>query len=133
DAGGREGVGLDDVGPGLEVGVVDLDDDLGLGEDEDVGVSLEIVRVVGEPGAAEVRLGQPVALHHGAHGAVEDEDALLQELFDHGVPTWANAVTTFRRGGRRSREVTSQLSTSKPARARSLRSAAGPKPRCTCL
>ena len=39
---------------------------------EGAGVGREVV-------APEVGLPQPVALDHGAHGAVQDEDALVQE------------------------------------------------------
>ena len=35
--------------------------------------------MVGEPLAAEVGLVQPLGLDHGAHGAVDDEDALREE------------------------------------------------------
>ena len=41
-----EGVGLDDVGAGLEVGAVDVLDHLRLGEDQDLGAVLEVGRVV---------------------------------------------------------------------------------------
>jgi hypothetical protein len=37
------------------------------------------MRMIGEARAAVVGLGQPVALDHRAHGAVEDKQALLQE------------------------------------------------------
>ena len=74
---GVEGVGLDDVGAGFQIGVVDLADDLGLGEHEEIVVALEIARVLLEARAAIAGLVQLVALDHGAHGAIQDEDALL--------------------------------------------------------
>jgi hypothetical protein len=72
-----EGVGLDDVGAGLEISVVDLADDRGLGQHEEIVVALEIVREILETRASVARLVELVALDHGAHGAVEDEDALI--------------------------------------------------------
>ena len=59
---------------------MDGPNDVGLGQDEQVVVALQVARPVGEALAAEVGLGQLVLLDHGAHGAVEDEDA-LGELF----------------------------------------------------
>ncbi len=41
-----EGVGLDDVGAGLEERVVDLADDVGLGQHQQVVVALQVVRVI---------------------------------------------------------------------------------------
>ena len=43
-------------------------------QDQEIAVALEILRVILEALAAEVRLGQLVALDHRAHRAVEDED-----------------------------------------------------------
>ena len=45
---GVEGVGLDDVGAGVEVLAMDRGDDVGLGEGEQVVVALEVGRPVGE-------------------------------------------------------------------------------------
>ena len=39
---------------------------------------LQIARVIGEPLAAEIRLGQLVALNHRAHRAVEHEDTAVE-------------------------------------------------------
>ena len=47
---------------------------------QEVVVALEIVAVILEALAAIACLVQLVALDHGAHGAVEDEDALLGGL-----------------------------------------------------
>ena len=59
---------------------------------QQVVVALEVVRVVGEALAAIVGLDQAVALDHGAHGAVEDEDALREQ-----VAQFAGAVGLHRR------------------------------------
>jgi hypothetical protein len=77
-----ERVGLDDVGAGVEVLVVDAADDVRAREDEDVGVALEVVPVVPQPLAPVVRLAELVALDHGAHRAVEDEHALGKQLLE---------------------------------------------------
>ena len=74
-----EGVGLEDVGAGVEVGAVDVADDGGLGDDEQVVVALELSGVVLETVAAVVLLLQFELLDHGAHRAVEVDDALAQE------------------------------------------------------
>ena len=75
DGGAAEGVGLDDVGAGGQVLAVDLADHVGPRQDQQVVVALQILRVILEALAAEVRLRQLVALDHRAHRAVEDEDA----------------------------------------------------------
>jgi hypothetical protein len=61
---GAEGVGLDEVGPGGQVAVVDVADDVGAGDAEDLVASLE-------PG--EVVIGEIRGLQHGAHRAVQNE------------------------------------------------------------
>src|SRR4029453_9735843 len=73
---GIEGVGLDDVGAGFGIGIVGRGGGFGVGEPQEIVVALEVARVVLEAGAAIARLVQLVALDHGAHGAVENEDAL---------------------------------------------------------
>ena len=68
---GVERVRLDDVRAGVEVRVVDLADDLRAGQDEDVVGAPQVVIVVLEALAAELFLGQRVALDHRAHRAVD--------------------------------------------------------------
>ncbi len=80
DRAAGEGVRLDDVGAGLEVLVVDFADHVGTREHQHVAVALEIARVIPEPLAAEVGLGELVALNHRAHRAVEDQHALPEKL-----------------------------------------------------
>ena len=77
---GVEGVGLDDVGARLEVLAVDLFDDARPREAEEVVGALEVARVRREALAAVRRLVQLVALDHGAHLPVEDEDASAEEV-----------------------------------------------------
>lgn len=78
DGVGVEGVGLDQVGAGLEVLAVDRLDDRGLGQGEQVVVADQVAGPVGEPLAAVAGLVGPVALDRGAHGAVDDQDPLGQ-------------------------------------------------------
>ena len=83
DGGSTKSVRLDDVGAGLEILGVDLLDQLRLGELEELEIALEVLRrVTRETLTAELLLGQLVALHHRAHGAVENDDALAQELLE---------------------------------------------------
>ena len=56
DAVGIEGVGLDDVGTGLEVGAVDVGDDLRARQRQDVVVALEIMAMLAKALAAIARL-----------------------------------------------------------------------------
>ena len=77
-----EGIGLDDVRARFQIFAVDGFDDFGLGQHQQIVVALEVAVPVGKTLAAIIRLGQLVALDHGAHRAVQDENALLQELFD---------------------------------------------------
>ena len=65
--------------PGRQVLLVDLLDDVGPGELQQLVVALQVLGVVLEALAAVVGLGQLVALDHRAHGAVDDQDALLQQ------------------------------------------------------
>ncbi len=82
DRGRVEGVGLEDVRARLEVLGVDLADHLRAGEGEEVVVAAQVVGEVPEALAAVLGLAQPVALHHGSHGPVQDEDALGQGLVE---------------------------------------------------
>ena len=101
-----ERVGLDEVGAGLQIrlssretiriwnskndpskvkqkcngDLVDVVDDVRLGDGQQVVVAFEILGVAGELGAAEVVLLEPVALDHGAHGAVDHQNPPAQLL-----------------------------------------------------
>ncbi|MNS37745.1 hypothetical protein D3C72_699720 [compost metagenome] len=61
EAGGAEGVGLEDVRAGFQVGLVDVRDQLGLLEDDLVVALVDV---------------DATLVEHGAHGAVEDDDAI---------------------------------------------------------
>jgi hypothetical protein len=75
DAGGIEGVGLDDVGTGIEILRMDAGDDPRLREREQVVVAGLLAMVVLEAITVVVMLFQAVALDHGAHGTVKYQDA----------------------------------------------------------
>ena len=70
---GPEGVGLDGVGPGGEVALVDLLDELGAGADEDVHTVLppEVVPVDGEGHRLESRTHRPIEKQDAAAEMVE--------------------------------------------------------------
>ncbi len=78
DAGAAESIGLDNVGARFEIGAVDLFDDLRLGEGEQVIITLDILAPSGKAVAAVARLIEGVALYHGAHGPIDDENAILE-------------------------------------------------------
>jgi hypothetical protein len=82
DARGAEGVGLDQVGARRAVGVVDLLDRVRTGQHQKVVVALELRCVAAQARAPEVRLLEPLGLEHGAHGPVQDEDALGEQLLE---------------------------------------------------
>jgi hypothetical protein len=77
-----EGVGLDDVGTGFEKAAVNGSHHVGLGEDEDIGVALEVLVMRLEALAAIIGLGKLELLQGGAHGPVDDDDALLEKCFE---------------------------------------------------
>ena len=54
-------------------------DHVGPRQHQDVVVALEVLRVILETLAAEIRLGQLVPLDHRAHRAIEHEDPFSQE------------------------------------------------------
>ncbi len=84
DARGGEGVGRDDVGAGLEVGEMDVADRVGPGEVEQIVVAAHLAVPRVEAGTAVARLVEAEGLDHGAHGAVEHEDALGRGLAERG-------------------------------------------------
>ncbi len=81
DAGGAEGVGLDDVRAGLKKAAMDVADHLRLGEREEVAVVQQVLGGVLEALAADVRFRHAVGADGGAHRAIDDGDAALENLF----------------------------------------------------
>src|SRR5690606_17976991 len=150
--GGVEGVRLHQVGAGRQVGAVHAGDDVGAGQGEEVVVALEVVRgavarvpavdSAGEALAAVVGLGQAGALDHGAHGAVDDQDAFRERGLQqpdavgcepgkgcHGVPAMSEMTSKW--GARFSRVTVSRDWTSRPAFSTKRRSSRAVKPRFT--
>ena len=76
DAGRGERVGRDDVGAGAEIGEMDVADLGRLAEDEQIVVAAHFAVPGVEARAAIAFLVEPERLDHGAHGAVEHQDAL---------------------------------------------------------
>ena len=84
DAGGGEGVRLDDVCACHGVAVVDFLDRLRLCKDEEVVIALLVAGAAGEPVAAKLVLVEAEPLDLRSHGAVDDEDALARSLAQRG-------------------------------------------------
>ena len=74
NGGGAEGVGLDDVGPGIQMSLVYVTDNVGPGENQ-VLIAALVVQ------AAEVVGTQVAGLYRRAHRAVQHQDALSQRGF----------------------------------------------------
>src|SRR6202023_1215232 len=68
-----ETVGLNDVGAGIEIFAVDVEDHVRPGADQ-------IFVAAFQRGAAEILGGEVALLQHGAHGAVEHKNALRQQV-----------------------------------------------------
>ncbi len=80
NGGGVERVAFDDVRARFEVLAMDGLDDLGLREAEQVVVALQVLRRILKPVPAKGGLVQCVGLDHGAHRAVENDNALAQQV-----------------------------------------------------
>ncbi len=65
--------------------MVNVRDQLRSGENEKIKVVLHRDRMRAKPLAAHVALFQPVPLHHGAHGAVENQHALGEKTIERGA------------------------------------------------
>src|SRR5258705_12489469 len=59
---------------------MNLANDVGARQDEQVVVPPQVARMLAKPLTAEVSLRQLVPLDHGPHRAVEDEDTFLEKL-----------------------------------------------------
>ena len=79
-SGGVERIGLDDIRAGFQIGLMDGTDDLRLGERQKIVIAFEIVRKIGEARAAIIRFVELVALDHGAHGAIQQQNAACEEV-----------------------------------------------------
>src|SRR5262249_30000059 len=80
--GSREGVCLNNVGTRFEVFAVNFLDQARLCKDKKIMAIPQVLWMVLEPLTAIVGFGQAISEERGADGAVEDENALREDLFD---------------------------------------------------
>ena len=66
-------------GTSREILGVDVPDDLGLGEAEQIVVALQFPGPIGEALAAILSFVELMPLNHGAHGTVQQQDAFPQQ------------------------------------------------------
>ena len=73
---------------------------LGLSEHQEVVAAFQVKRVICEAFASEIFLLKLEALNHGSHGAIENQNTLLEsdleplvsECLRHGIPLWGRPV-----------------------------------------
>src|SRR5581483_1483073 len=90
-----EGIGLDQVGAGFEIFAMDLADDLRLRQHQQVVVPLEIARPVAKALDAILRLLELVALDHGAHRPVQDQDPLGEQALQRGAVGHGGIISSY--------------------------------------
>ncbi len=78
--GGVEGVGFENVGASIQVGFLDRTDHIRTREHQQVIVALYIARPVGETFATVVLFLELVALDHGAHAAIKNQNTFFEGL-----------------------------------------------------
>ena len=79
-----ERVGFDDVGARFEIGALNGLHDARLRDVQHIEISAQVARVVRELRAAKRRFVNLPRLKHRAHGAVQNDDPLLQEILQGG-------------------------------------------------
>ena len=97
--GGAKGVGLHQVCTGRQIAFVNVLNHVGAGEGEQLVVALHVAPKIGKALAPVLRFVQLEALDHGAHCAVQNYDALAQNVGQRlgaGVGKWLHALN-FRR------------------------------------
>ena len=85
NARGVEGIGFQNVGTGFKVSALDLADHVWFGDAEQIVIARDIHVVISKARAAIIRLLQLVALDHGAHTAIQNQDALFDGVFEGGL------------------------------------------------
>src|SRR5713226_9706089 len=75
-----ERIGLDDVGAGFEVLVLNGLHDARLRDIQHIIVLTQVLRVVGKLGTPKSGLVKLLRLNHSAHGAIQNDDPLLQKI-----------------------------------------------------
>ena len=98
---------------------MDLADDLGLGQREEVVVAAQVLRVVGEALATEGGLVEAPVLEHRAHRPVEDDDPLAEQVRQAGE---TRGPAERRGGGRGRHDATPLVAVAAEATARGWRS-----------
>ena len=80
DRGRRERVGGRDQRTGVEVGAMDVEDDVRAREVQEIRIALDVLRVLAESLSPVVRVLEVKPLEHRSPGAVEHDDALAEKL-----------------------------------------------------
>ena len=90
NGGGGKGVGFNDVRPSFEETLVDVTDDIGARQGEDVTIVEQVFGGILEAFPPGIILGEAIAADGGAHGSIEHEDTLFERSgkFGSGVRTW---------------------------------------------
>ena len=78
---GVEGVGFDNIRPGLQIGHVNRPDRVRTCDAENVVVTGQRTGMVGKHSGIEIGLLQSAGLQHGSHGSVEHKNPFLKLLF----------------------------------------------------
>ncbi len=86
DGGRIEGVGFQDLRPGLEVSPVNPPDHVGTGDRQNVVVALQVPRMGGETLPPEIFFRERMTLHHRPHGPVDQHDPAGQLPFQPPPP-----------------------------------------------
>ncbi len=68
---------------------MDFTHDLRLREIQEVVVTLEVMRMIGELPATKFLLGKIVVLDHGAHSSIEHKNPLIEQLLEKCSRIWS--------------------------------------------
>ena len=80
DRGGAKGVGLDDIGPGLKIGIVNIGDRIGAGDAQEVTEANQILVVVCKSLTSHCGFVKFEPLDHCAHRPIEDMNAFSYKM-----------------------------------------------------
>ncbi len=81
---GIEGIGFDEIHPGVQILTADVLNDLRLGQGQKVVVAFQLRRMIAETSAAEILFAQPKALDHHTPGAIQQQKPLGGFLLNPG-------------------------------------------------
>ena len=82
DLGGVKGVGADNIRAGIQVGLMDVFDNIRPGYRKQIVVALDIQMEIGKAFAAVIRFFELIGLNHAPHGAVDDQNAVLEGVLE---------------------------------------------------